>query len=89
MNLMKMMRFRLNFCKSPKYIKWLKQKDKDKDFHHVVSRKTTDYLGILITREEHQKRHSNMAKYFEEDLLVAIKNLIEYVTILENKTKEL
>ena len=83
MQLKKMFTFRLKVNKSKRYMSWLKSQNTDKDFHHVVRKKTTDYLGILLTREEHQARHKNMDEYFEEDLVEAVNNLINYTRWLE------
>lgn len=80
----KMLKFRLDVAHSDKYIKWLKTKDASKEFHHVIGRKNNDYLGILVTREEHQAKHKYPDLCFDEDLLKAIQNLIEYVKYLES-----
>ena len=90
----KMFKFQLPVMKSQRYVDWLNSNYMDesteiylKEFHHVVGRKTTDYLGVMLTRSEHQDRHKRPTMYFIEDLLQAVKNLIKYVRELEDETK--
>ena len=81
----KMFKFQLPVMKSQRYVDCQKATDLNKEFHHVVGRKTTDYLGVMLTREEHRQRHDHPTMYFIEDLLQAVRNLMLYVRRLENE----
>lgn len=81
----KMFKFQLPVMKSQRYVDCQKATDLNKEFHHVVGRKTTDYLGVMLTRSEHQDRHKRPTMYFIEDLLLAVRNLILYVRYLEDE----
>lgn len=81
--LIKMFKFRVVYSHSARFVTWVKNKDILKEFHHVAGRKTTDYLGVLLSRGDHSARHQNSEKHFEEDLIEAINNLISYTQHLE------
>ena len=80
----KIFKFRLPTFNSKKYMDYTKAKHPDKDRHHIIG-KFNDYLIIPLTRAEHNARHSRPDKFFEEDLLKSIHNLMEYVKYLEQK----
>lgn len=74
------------FGKSKKYEKWLKARHPGKSWHHVcgsyMSRKTTDYLSVMVDAVEHSERQDDRAWTIEQ-LPRAIENLIEYT--MENE----
>lgn len=81
MELKKMLKYRLPFMKSEKYLEFIKQEGKDR--HHIVGR-NNDYLITNLSRAEHTSRHSSGHAEFEEDLVSALTNLFKYVRYLEN-----
>jgi hypothetical protein len=77
----------LRYDKAPKFKAWLKKKNPNKDFHHVcastMGRRSTDYLAVLVSREEHSKGQDDIG-WLIDQLPEAINNLLQYVSELEN-----
>ena len=71
--------------KSNKYIAWLKTQPNNagKDPHHLIGSqgalKLTDYLIVMVTREEHERAERAKIAFFFDNLHIAINNLIYYV----------
>ena len=84
-----MFRNRLPISKSKGYMAWLKQKYAYLDLHHVLGSNKTklnDYLLCPISHELHMKIENGIevpGYSFEEQLLIAVDNLIKYTQYLE------
>jgi hypothetical protein len=77
-----------NAAKSEEFKKFVRDQKPGSEFHHVFGsigpKKTTDYLGVALTNEEHTRAH------FDNDYLIslmpeAIENILKYVKYLEQK----
>ena len=73
----------LDYSKSKKYYEWFKKEHPNHDAHHLVGTKVTDYLLVPLTREEHQVPHKKPDEYFQEDLIIAINILSNYIKSIE------
>lgn len=80
----------IKYGKSKKFVEFVKEKSEilRPDFNHAFgsygSRKTTDYLGTAVSREEHIQNENNEVWRFEQ-VAEAIENLIQYAHSLENE----
>lgn len=79
----------LTIDRAPKYLKWLREKYPNKEPHHLIGSqgklKLTDYLVIMVTRNEHIDAEDAKITYFFENLHRAIQNLIDYIKYLEEQ----
>lgn len=78
--------------KSKRFIKWVHE-TKGKEglqFHHLTGSMgrmhLNNYLGVLVSAEEHQEAHKGASEFCIERLPEAINNLCEYVEFLESKS---
>jgi hypothetical protein len=81
-----------NSVKSEEFKKFVRSQKEGSEFHHVFgsigAKKSTDYLGVALTAEEHKKAH------YDNDFLIelmpeAIENILKYVQKLEKENREL
>lgn len=81
----KILKFNLKRRESRKYLQWLAEQDQIREGHHIIG-KRNDYLIAKITSEEHKKVHAKTddALDFDELLVRAIENILNYVEYLEN-----
>ena len=79
--------------RAPKYIEFLKKKDAERglerEFHHLLGSqgriKLTDYLGVMVTRKQHDYAEAHKIQFFFENLHIAIENLIAYIKWMEGQ----
>ena len=74
--------------RSNKYIKYLKSIHPNKEPHHLLGSqgklKLTDYLIVMVTREEHLKAEQHKIEFFYNHLAEALSNLFRYISFLES-----
>ena len=79
----------LDKCKSPQYLKWVRNKYPDKELHHLtgshIGSKTTDYLILPLTRAEHEEAEKRKSEYAIEHLHESLNILQSYIKYLEGK----
>ena len=73
----------LKYGKAKQYKAWLKSTQPERDFHHVfgssMSLKSTDWLAVMVTREDHVINQDNK-DWLIHQIPIAIDNLLLYIT---------
>ena len=79
----------LPITRGNKYLKWLKDKYPHLEPHHLLGSqgkiKLTDYLVVMVTREEHQIAEKYKIAFFTSNLHRSLIHLIQYIQHLEEK----